>query len=149
MPRFKKGSVEAKKYMASIRKKKATTKKAVTKKVTKKAVAKKNSSTVGAKKPIKKAVSKLHKDTKSHNVNIKIVSGTIAQKSIVQRNHLERDLNNAINQLEILKRKAKEEKTNKNYKMEAFHKRLLVKYPKYIQSLKKQIRDVNKIILAN
>lgn len=90
-----------------------------------------------------------HKDTKSHNVNIRVVSGVILERSIIQRNNLEKDLNNALNQLEILKMKVKEEKTNKNYKMEAFHRKLLVRYPKYIQSLKKQIRDVNKIILSN
>ena len=60
--RFKKGSKEAKAFMAKIRAKKG--KKTVTKKP-------------ATKKVVKKATPKnLHKDTKSHNVNIRVVSGT-------------------------------------------------------------------------
>lgn len=58
MPRFKKGSLEAKKYMAQIRKKKAVPKKTATKKAVP-----------------KKTVKKSHVDTKSHNVNVRVVSG--------------------------------------------------------------------------
>ena len=59
MPRFKKGSIEAKKYMASIRNKKETVKKTTVKTTTKKPVMNK------------------HTDKKSHNVNVKVVSGKI------------------------------------------------------------------------
>jgi len=69
--RFKKGSKEAKAFMAKIRAKKGK------KKVTKKAVKK-----IGAiKKPVQKKATKkatpknLHKDVKSHNVNIRVMSG--------------------------------------------------------------------------
>jgi hypothetical protein len=61
--RFKKGSPEAKAFMAKLRKmkgKKTTSKKVgATKKTTP-----------------KKRVLSMHKDTKSHNVNIRVVSGT-------------------------------------------------------------------------
>jgi len=62
--KLKKGSQAAKNYMASIRAKKKGPKKAAVKKATvKKATVKKN--------PIKN----MHKDTKSHNVKISILSG--------------------------------------------------------------------------
>ena len=62
-----KGSAAAKAYMAKLRSKK-TKVGAVKKKAVKKAAPKK--------KAVKKAVAKsLHKDTKSHNVNIRVVSG--------------------------------------------------------------------------
>lgn len=63
-----KGSIEAKKYMAKLRAKRTVG--AVKKKAVKKAAPKK--------KTVKKAAPKkssLHKDTKSHNVNIRVVSG--------------------------------------------------------------------------
>ena len=61
--KLKKGSAEAKRYMASIRAKKKGAKKisGVKKTATKKAPTKKTAST--------------HKDTKSHNVRISVVSG--------------------------------------------------------------------------
>jgi hypothetical protein len=66
--KLKKGSAAAKKFMASIRAKKKGPKKAAVKKAAVK------------KAPVKKAVKKapvksLHKDTKSHNVKISVVSG--------------------------------------------------------------------------
>lgn len=64
--KLKKGSAEAKRYMASIRAKKKGAKKTATKKrAVKKAPTKKRAS---------KKISS-HKDTKSHNVNISVVSG--------------------------------------------------------------------------
>jgi len=67
--RLKKGSKEAKAFMAKLRnarKKKAAPKKAVKKATPKKAANKRKPAT-------KKATT--HKDTKSHNVNIRVVSG--------------------------------------------------------------------------
>jgi hypothetical protein len=61
--KFKKGSIEAKRFMAKLRAAKGK------KKISVSGVKKKTST----KKPV---VKKLHKDTKSHNVNIKVVSGT-------------------------------------------------------------------------
>jgi hypothetical protein len=68
--KLKKGSAEAKRYMASIRAKKKGPKKAAVKKVTVKKAP--------VKKTVKKApVKSIHKDTKSHNVKISVVSGII------------------------------------------------------------------------
>jgi hypothetical protein len=66
-PHLVKGSAAAKAYMAKLRKKKGTAKKkaAPKKKATKKAAPKKRA--------VKKSAT--HKDTKSHNVNIRVVSG--------------------------------------------------------------------------
>jgi len=106
MPILKKGSAAAKAFMAKLRAargknkpkakkvgaKKTATKKVIAKKVaTKKVIAKK----VGAVKkvmPTKKA-SSMHKDTKSHNVNIKVVSGIAKSKEtqfyeIIRDNYL-------------------------------------------------------------
>jgi hypothetical protein len=69
-----KGSAAAKAYMAKLRSKKKKVG-AVKKKAVKKAAPKK--------KAVKKAVAKsLHKDTKSHNVNIRVVSGISKSKKL-------------------------------------------------------------------
>lgn len=77
--RLKKGSKEAKAFMAKLRnarKKKAAPKKAVKKATPKKAAPKRKPAT-------KKAST--HKDTKSHNVNIRVVSGIGAIKTDLSR----------------------------------------------------------------
>lgn len=81
MPKFKKGSPEAKAFMAKLRKmkkksetpkkKSAPKKKAVKKSAPKKKVATKRTST--------------HKDTRSHNVNVKVVSGIGSIQSDLNR----------------------------------------------------------------
>jgi hypothetical protein len=65
--KLKKGSKEAKEFMASIRAKKKGAKKTAVKKTAVKKAPKKTA--------VKKAST--HKDTKSHNVNISVVSGNI------------------------------------------------------------------------
>jgi hypothetical protein len=79
-----KGSIEAKKYMAKLRAKrtvgsakKKSVKKAAPKKVVKKATPKKSS---------------LHKDTKSHNVNIRVVSGIKKHSNVTNSQILREDL---------------------------------------------------------
>jgi hypothetical protein len=72
--KLKKGSAAAKAYMAKIRAKRGKS----TKKVGKKAA---------PKKAVKKSAS--HKDTKSHNVNIKVVSGLSKSKKL--QNALKKD----------------------------------------------------------
>jgi hypothetical protein len=77
--RFKKGSKEAKAFMAKLRnarKKKAAPKKAVKKATPKKAAPKRKPAT-------KKA--RTHKDTKSHNVRISVVSGIGSIKADLTR----------------------------------------------------------------
>lgn len=72
MPKFKKGSPEAKAFMAKLRKMK------------KKSAAPKKKAAPAKKKAVKKTAPKkkaatrkasTHKDTRSHNVNVKVVSG--------------------------------------------------------------------------
>ena len=81
MAKLKKGSAAAKAFMAKLRAARGKTKvvkaKAKTKKVVKAKIVKTKAKKVGAAKksmPAKKA-SSMHKDTKSHNVNIRVVSG--------------------------------------------------------------------------
>lgn len=136
MPKFKKGSKEAKAYMAKIRNMKKGSKIGAVK-------------SKPATKKAKPKTTELHKDSKSHNVNVRIVSGISNERPIITRNALESDLEKALDQYEILKRQKREEQKNKNYKMDPFNKKLLLRYPKYIASLKKQIRDQNKLILQN
>lgn len=135
MPKFKKGSQEAKAYMAKIRNMKKGSK----------------IGAVKSKPATKKSTPKntLHKDTKSHNVNIRVMSGISNERPIITRNALERDLENALKQFENLKALKRDEQKNKNFTMDPFNKRMLLRYPKYIASLKKQIRDQNKLILQN
>lgn len=94
----------------------------------------------------KKAASKssYHKDTKSHNVNIKIVSGVMGSNMYAIRDMIEKDLKQSLNQYEILKIRKKKEK-----KLEGFDAKLFLKYPKYIASLKKKLREQNQLINNN
>lgn len=81
MSKFKKGSPEAKAFMAKLRRmKKSATKKAAPKK---KAVTAKKKAAPKRKTATKKAST--HKDTKSHNVNIRVVSGIGAIKTDLSR----------------------------------------------------------------
>ena len=96
---------------------------------------------VKAKKP--KRTSEMHTDTKSHNVNIRVVSGIGASMYSV-RDNLEKEIQRAVYQLEILKGKKKAGLLN-----DPFDKKLLIRYPGYIQNLKKQLREQNKLITSN
>jgi hypothetical protein len=91
----------------------------------------------------KKAYSKKktidHKNLKSHNVNIKVVSG-IQEKSLLNLKYLVNELSIAKNSFETLKIHKKH--LGKNFTGNAS----LLKYPKYIASLKKQITEAKKNI---
>lgn len=126
-----KGSIEAKKYMAKLRSKrtvgaakKKAVKKAAPKKAVKKAAPKKSS---------------LHKDTKSHNVNIRVVSG-IGGNIYKTRELIEYDLKNAINHLSKWKNG---EYPTKNI---AEKKRMIAHNNKIIKGLKLALRMQNKLI---
>lgn len=126
-----KGSAAAKAYMAKLRSKK-TKVGAVKKKAVKKAAPKK--------KAVKKAVAKsLHKDTKSHNVNIRVVSG-IEGNIYKTRELIEYDLKNAINHLSKWK---SGEYTTKNI---AEKKRMITHNNKIIKGLKLALKMQNKLI---
>jgi hypothetical protein len=123
---YKKGSPEAKAFMAKLRSAKGKTKKVgATKKVM----------------PVKKA-SSMHKDTKSHNVNISVVSGVDGSEYFAEqlntllagKKKLETDLN-------IYKQRVKEKVPFSPFN--ALHFKRL---PAMIKSINIQIRECKKHI---
>ena len=122
--------------------KKAAPKKAA-KKVVKKAAPKKIVKKA-AKKVLKKAAPKksvsLHKDTKSHNVNIRVVSG-MESVAIGNVKYLFEQINKAEAQFQILKDRKKRDK-----KLVGFDAKLFQRYPSYIRSLKRQLTEAKKNI---
>jgi hypothetical protein len=122
--------------------KKAAPKKAA-KKVVKKA-AKKAAPKKAARKVVKKAAPKrsvsLHKDTKSHNVNIRVMSG-MESVAIGNVKYLFEQIRKAEGQFQILKDRKKRDK-----KLVGFDAKLFQRYPGYIRSLKKQLSEAKKNI---
>ena len=116
--------------------KKAAPKKAVKKKHTKYGVVKKHVRRVaGMKKP-----ESVHKDTKSHNVNIRVVSG-MESVAIGNVKYLFEQIRKAEGQFQILKDRKKRDK-----KLVGFDAKLFQRYPGYIKSLKKQLTEAKKNI---
>jgi hypothetical protein len=122
--------------------KKSAPKKAA-KKVVKKA-AKKAAPKKVARKVVKKAAPKrsvsLHKDTKSHNVNIRVMSG-MESATIGNVKYLFEQIRKAEGQFQILKDRKKRDK-----KLVGFDAKLFQRYPGYIRSLKKQLSEAKKNI---
>lgn len=119
--------------------KKKATKKAAPKKVAKKVVKKAAPKKAAKKAAPKKSVS-LHKDTKSHNVNIRVMSG-IETVSINNVKYLFEQIRKAEGQFQILKDRKKKDK-----KLVGFDAKLFQRYPGYIKSLKKQLTEAKKNI---
>jgi len=116
--------------------KKAAPKKAAKKKHTKYGVVKKHVRRVaGMKKP-----ESVHKDTKSHNVNIRVVSG-MESVAIGNVKYLFEQIRKAEGQYQILKDRKK-----RNKKLVGFDAKLFQRYPGYIRSLKKQLTEAKKNI---
>ena len=128
--------------------KKAAPKKAakkVVKKAAKKAAKKKHTKygkvkahvrrVAGIKKP-----ESVHKDTKSHNVNIRVVSG-MESVAIGNVKYLFEQIRKAEGQYQILKDRKKRDK-----KLVGFDAKLFQRYPGYIRSLKKQLTEAKKNI---
>ena len=116
--------------------KKAAPKKAAKKKHTKYGVVKKHVRRVaGMKKP-----ESVHKDTKSHNVNIRVVSG-MESVAIGNVKYLFEQIRKAEGQYQILKDRKKRDK-----KLVGFDAKLFQRYPGYIRSLKKQLTEAKKNI---
>ena len=116
--------------------KKAAPKKAAKKKHTKYGVVKKHVRRVaGMKKP-----ESVHKDTKSHNVNIRVVSG-MESVAIGNVKYLFEQIRKAEGQYQILKDRKKRDK-----KLVGFDAKLFQRYPGYIRSLKKQLSEAKKNI---
>jgi len=122
----------------AVAKKKAAPKKAA-KKVVKKAAPKKAAKRVVKKAAPKKSVS-LHKDTKSHNVNIRVMSG-MESATIGNVKYLFEQIRKAEGQFQILKDRKKRDK-----KLVGFDAKLFQRYPGYIRSLKKQLSEAKKNI---
>lgn len=94
------------------------------------------------KKVAKKATSKsYHKDTKSHNVRINVVSGVVG--SLNNLNRLIKDKSNTLQKIESLKLNIK--KTGDKQTKESF-KFWLKRYKKYLLGLNKQISEAKKHI---
>ena len=136
-------------------KKKAAVKKAAVKKVAqvkaapaKTTVKKYNSITTvsGVKKAAAKKITGSHKDTKSHNVNIRVVSGYEKYSSSVldELNFL----SNKISEMEILRDRIKLNIKYKKYSVDDMPeaKRQLKGYNEYIKSLKVNLRNLKKHI---
>jgi len=123
--------------------KKSAPKKAA-KKVVKKAAPKKAAHKKAAKRVVKKAAPKrsvsLHKDTKSHNVNIRVMSG-MESVAIGNVKYLFEQIRKAEGQFQILKDRKKRDK-----KLVGFDAKLFQRYPGYIRSLKKQLSEAKKNI---
>jgi hypothetical protein len=127
--------------------KKKATKKAAPKKAEKKVV-KKSAPKKAAKKVVKKVAKKaapkksvsLHKDTKSHNVNIRVMSG-MESVAIGNVKYLFEQIRKAEGQFQILKDRKKRDK-----KLVGFDAKLFQRYPGYIRSLKKQLSEAKKNI---
>ena len=138
--------VYGKKKVGAAPKKKAA-KKAAPKKAAKKVVkkaAKKAAPKKVARKVVKKAAPKrsvsLHKDTKSHNVNIRVISG-MESVAIGNVKYLFEQIRKAEGQYQILKDRKKRDK-----KLVGFDAKLFQRYPGYIRSLKKQLTEAKKNI---
>lgn len=116
--------------------KKAAPKKAAKKKHTKYGVVKKHVRRVAG---VKKAESS-HKDTKSHNVNIRVVSG-MESVAIGNVKYLFEQIRKAEGQFQYLKDRKKKDK-----KLGPFEAKLFQKYPGYIRSLKRQLTEAKKNI---
>jgi len=117
----------------------ATKKKAVPKKAAPvKAVQK---SLFGVKKAVKKKAA-THKDTKSHNVNIKVVSGTPSIYSV--RDRLEKAVQTDINLLAEYQLKLK--KVGNKGLAATEYKKSIVNIKKMLAHDKKQLREQNKLI---
>jgi len=128
--------VYGKKKVGAAPKKKA---KKIVKKAAKKAAPKKVARKVVKKAAPKRSVS-LHKDTKSHNVNIRVMSG-MESVAIGNVKYLFEQIRKAEGQFQILKDRKKRDK-----KLVGFDAKLFQKYPGYIRSLKRQLSEAKKNI---
>ena len=143
--------VYGKKKVGAAPKKKAAKKKAAPKKSAKKIVKKKSApkKKIAPKKAAKKVVRKAapkkaarkkpisyHKDTKSHNVNIRVVSG-ISNTKKLQNQEIIKKYNDNINEI------AKQEKYLENW---YFALKSNKGFPANIQIIKKRISEIKKLI---
>ena len=116
--------------------KKAATKKAAPKKAAPKKAAKKKHTKYGKVKAHVRRVAGLHKDTKSHNVNIRVVSG-ISNTKKLQNQEIIKKYNDTINEI------AKQEKYLENW---YFALKSNKGFPANIQIIKKRISEIKKLI---
>lgn len=85
-----------------------------------------------------------HKDTKSHNVNIRVVSGIDDQMTAI-RNNLEKSIDYYMSRVnEILNSYGRLEPKDK-----ILAKKIIKRYKTYVTKLLKQLRETNQIIAQN
>jgi hypothetical protein len=105
-------------------------------------LSKKVGATVKKKTAKKKAVSNKHIDTKSHNVNIKVMSG-VSNKAL-------QDLKETINKIEIFEKQLLNHKmaikVSKNPEHKNIYKKQLIGIKKYLSELKTHARELKKHI---
>lgn len=132
------------KFVKMVRARAAAKKKAAPKKkaAAKKRVASKKVSIKRVKRPIVKRAS-THKDTKSHNVNIRVVSGigNIYKDSILIRSAIEKDIKNTLGIISAMNEQKK--------RKEKIDLQLYNRLKKRIPHLKQQLRLQNALIAKN
>ena len=92
----------------------------------------------GVKKAAKKKPVSSHKDTKSHNVNIRVVSGVDMYKI---RDMLEKEIKNNVKMLELFKTYPFQNLSMKKISIKRVKANILIQ--------KKQLREQNKLISQN
>jgi hypothetical protein len=110
--------------------------------VAKKAAPAVQKSLFGVKKAAPKKKETTHKDTKSHNVNIKVVSGTPSVYSV--RDRLEKSVQTDINLLAEYQQKLK--KVGNKGLVATEYKKSIANIKKMLAHDKKQLREQNKLI---
>jgi hypothetical protein len=83
-----------------------------------------------------------HKDTKSHNVNIRVVSGIEPKNMYVIRDQYENDIKVILEAINRIKNNL----PNMDYTEKNRANRIIVHYKKVIIKIKKRLRDQNKLI---
>jgi len=92
----------------------------------------------------KRKSSEMHTDTKSHNVNIRVVSGNMTNSALDQANYLSNKIRNAEEQRDRIASGIKYKKYDKSDIPKA--RGMVKKYNQYIKSLKYSLKELKKHI---
>ena len=117
--------------------------------VKKKAVPKKKAAPTKVKAKKSKKTSQMHTDTKSHNVNIRVLSGMDKMKLNLNMHHVQ-ELRHLTNSLSIaqynLKKAMDQRKASRDKDAKKYFNNLAIRFRDEIQGIKKQIFIVKKFI---
>ena len=97
-----------------------------------------------AKKKAAKKSSSYHKDTKSHNVNIRVMSGIDDQLSTI-RNNMEKSVDYFMSRIALVQNSYGSLTASEKLKA----KKIIKRYKTYITKLLKQLRETNQLIASN